>query len=336
MAAPDRFARRLAEQARRGPGGRARVRLRAVLAGLGHTRRSKAVVASVRRTLGAHGLAIDLGVDSPPTLDDEVSVELAAPVHVIQPAPAHAPLRSAVDMTASAQRAIAATIDVRVRSADGDSSGAGFIVDPDGIAVTACHVVTVSGLIVRRVRVRLASRRRTMGTVVRAHPKLDFAVLWLDLPGPHPFLPPGDARALLPAEQALAVGHPGILNATGELETLRSTVTTGTVANPGAVLAGVEWIQMNTDIDPGNSGGPLVNAAGQAVGVNVWKAAEIGAGKMALPIDYLLRDIAEARRVRRPGAGLGWLCPLCGWLDIGRRRWFCRNCGATRGHEAED
>ena len=175
-----------------------------------------------------------------------------------------------------------------------------------------------------------------MGTVVRAHPKLDFAVLWLDLPGPHPFLPPGDPRALLPAEQVLAVGHPGILNETGDVETLRSTVTTGTVANPGAALAGVEWIQMNTDIDPGNSGGPLVNAAGQVVGVNVWRVSEIGAGKMALPIDYLLGDVAEARRMGRPGAGRGWLCPLCGWLDLGRRRWFCRSCGATRGHEAGD
>lgn len=336
MAAPDRFARRLAEQARRGPGGRARVTLRAVLAGLGHTRRSKAVVASVRRTLSAHGLSIDFGVDSPPTLDDEVSVELAALVHAFQPAPAPTPLRPAVDMTAAAQCAIAATIEVRVRSADGDSSGAGFIIDPDGIAITACHVVSVSGLIVRRARMRLASRRRTMGTVVRAHPKLDFAVLWLDLPGPHPFLPPGDPSALLPAEQVLAVGHPGILSETGEVETLRSTVTTGTVANPGASLAGVEWIQMNTDIDPGNSGGPLVDAAGQAVGVNVWKASEIGAGKMALPIDYLLGDIAEAMRMGRQGAGRGWLCPLCGWLDLGRRRWFCRNCGATRNHESED
>ena len=102
-------------------------------------------------------------------------------------------------MTAAAQRAIAATVEVRVRSADGDSSGAGFIVDPDGIAVTACHVVTVSGLIVRRVRVRLASRRRTMGTVVRAHPKLDFAVLWLELPGP--------SSRFLPVAGALEIGR---------------------------------------------------------------------------------------------------------------------------------
>jgi S1-C subfamily serine protease len=312
------------------------LRLRAVLAGLGHTRRSKAVVASVRRTLSVHGLSIDFGVHRPPALDDEVSVALSAPVVAIQPAPVPAPLRPALDMTAAAKRAIAATVEVRARSASGDSSGAGFIVHPEGIAVTACHVVTVSGMIVRRVRVRLASRRRTMGTVVRAHPKLDFAVLWLDLPGPHPFLPPGDPRALLPAEQVLAVGHPGILNETGEVETLRSTVTTGTVANPGAALAGVEWIQMNTDIDPGNSGGPLVNATGQAVGVNVWKASEIGAGKMALPIDYLLGEIAEATRMGRQKAGRGWLCPLCGWLDLGRRRWFCRNCGTTRGHEARD
>ena len=59
MGAGDRYAKRLAEQARRGPGGPARVTLRVVLAGLGHTRRSKAVVASARRTHGAHGPSMD-------------------------------------------------------------------------------------------------------------------------------------------------------------------------------------------------------------------------------------------------------------------------------------
>jgi S1-C subfamily serine protease len=172
---------------------------------LGHARRSKSVIASVRRTLGAHGLSIDLSVDRPRSLDDEVSVALAPVAPVIEPAPVLPALRPTVDLTLAAERAIAPTIEVRVRTSEGEASGAGFVIDPDGLAVTACHVVVGDAGILRRVRVRLANGRRTMCTVVRAHPKIDFAVLWLDSPGPHSSLSIGDPRALLLAGQAVGV-----------------------------------------------------------------------------------------------------------------------------------
>jgi S1-C subfamily serine protease len=327
MAIADRYARKLAEQLRRRPAGRSSVRLRTVLEGLGHARRSARVVEHVRQTLRAHGMAIELSVADPPSLDDEVPVALIPAS--LPPAPRLEPpvLPPAVDLTAAAQRAISATIEIRV----GDGIGAGFIVDPAGLAVTACHVVQGEDGIARRVRVRFASRRRTMGTVVRAHPKLDFALMWLDAPGPHPALPIGDPGALRPAEAVLAVGHPGIADIEARADALRYTVTTGTVANPGVEVGGAQWIQMNNDIDPGNSGGPLVNAAGEAVGVIAWKYQDIGAGKMALPIDYVLDEIEQAKRNGKAGAGRGRLCARCGWLDLGRRRWFCRNCGAAHG-----
>jgi S1-C subfamily serine protease len=329
MAIGERYARRLAEQLQRRPAGHFRMPLRQILSGLGHTRRSARGVEAVQQTLRSHGVSIEFSVDHPASLDEEVPVALIPPAAPpLQPNPDPAILRPAVDLTAAAQRAIQATVEVRVRTAAGDASGAGFIIDPDGLVVTACHVVQGDSGIARRVHVRMASRRRTMGTVVRAHAKLDFALVWMDRPGPHPALSLGDPQALKPAEAVLAVGHPSISDLSSQVEVLRYTVTTGTVANPRAELSGVEWIQMNTDIDPGNSGGPLVNAAGDVVGVNVWKYADIGAGKMALPIDYLLDEVRQAKKLGRRGAARGRLCPSCGWLDLGTRRWFCRNCGA--------
>ena len=329
MAIGERYARRLAEQLQRRPAGHSRMPLRQILSGLGHTRRSARAVEAIQQTLRAHGVSIEFSVDHPASLDDEVPVALIPPAAPpLQPNSDPAILRPAVDLTAAAQHAIQATVEVRVRTATGDASGAGFIIDPDGLVVTACHVIQDDSGIARRVSVRMASRRRTMGTVVRAHAKLDFALVWLDLAGPHPALSFGDPQALRPAEPVLAVGHPSISDLSSQVEVLRYTVTTGTVANPRAELSGVEWIQMNTDIDPGNSGGPLVNASGDVVGVNVWKYADIGAGKMALPIDYLLDDVRQAKKLGRSGAARGRLCPSCGWLDLGTRRWFCRNCGA--------
>ena len=330
MAVAERYARRLAERLRREPGRQAHVALRTILKNLGHARRTKAVVASVRQVLGAHGISANFTVSRPPTLDDDVTLALAPPQLALQPPAITEVLRPAVDLTAAARRALSATIEVRLRSADGNACGTGFLIDSNGLAVTACHVVTGDRGIARRAAVRTASRKRGGATVVAAHPKLDFALLQLDAPGPHSYLSFGDPRALQPAEQVVAVGHPTFLDELMEVETLRSTVTTGTIANPTAAVHGVEWIQMNTDIDPGNSGGPLVNAAGQVLGVNVWKYEDLGAGKMALPIDYLLDDIDRVVTMGRQCAERGWLCPACGWRDLGRRRWFCRNCGVSR------
>jgi S1-C subfamily serine protease len=109
---------------------------------------------------------------------------------------------------------------------------------------------------------------------------------------------------------------------------LTNTVSTGVVANPNCPQRGVEWIQMTTDIDPGNSGGPLVNRRGEVIGINCWKYTTVAAAKMALPLDYLEEDVAMAAQRGRDGHRTGRTCSICGSFES-ETDWFCPTCGAA-------
>jgi S1-C subfamily serine protease len=207
--------------------------------------------------------------------------------------------------------------------------GSGFLVHSDGLLVTACHVLDGPGGIAKRATVRLNDGRESTASLVRAHRPLDFALLWLDTPDTYPVLTVGDAGKTRYAESVLAVGHPGVSNGLGEVRALRNTVSTGIVANPTCSERGVDWIQMTTDIDPGNSGGPLVNPRGEVIGVNCWKFTSVAAAKMALPIDYLSDDLAAAIQRGRDGHSSGRVCSICGWFEAEPAVWFCPTCGAA-------
>jgi S1-C subfamily serine protease len=219
-----------------------------------------------------------------------------------------------------AEQTVRATVFIK-----GDRGfGSGFIVHEDGLVVTACHVLDSSAGLATKATVRLHDGRESTASLIRAHRSLDFALLWLNKSDPYPSLTIGDAEKLRYAETVLAVGHPGI----GDTA-LTNTVSTGVVANPASSHGGVEWIQMTTDIDPGNSGGPLVNRRGEVVGINCWKFTAVAAAKMALPLDYIEHDIAEATAKGRNGYKSGYVCSICGGFEFETQDGFCPTCGAA-------
>jgi len=228
------------------------------------------------------------------------------------------------DLSDVAERTVRSTVLVKVDH----GHGSGFIVHPDGLVVTACHVVDGSTGLARKATVRLDDGREATASLFRAHRALDFALLWIDAPGRYPALSVGDSTRLRFAEAVLAVGHPGIPGGPGALN---NTVSTGVVANPACSQRGVDWIQMTTDIDPGNSGGPLVNSRGEAVGINCWKYLAVAAAKMALPLDYLTEDLIAAANRGREGYVNGKVCSICGSYDDAPSDWFCVICGAAYG-----
>ncbi|PYN67669.1 MAG: hypothetical protein DMD90_05770 [Candidatus Rokuibacteriota bacterium] len=153
------------------------------------------------------------------------------------------------------------------------ASGSGFLIDPEGVIVTNAHVVED----VTTAQVRLFDGRRFTGKVIGRDSRVDLALLKLDGVKGLPTLALADSNRVRVGEFVLALGHPF---------GLEHTVSFGIVSRKGAPLTvaapGFDFIQTDAAINPGNSGGPLVNMAGQVIGVNSM-AARNGSIGFAIP-----------------------------------------------------
>jgi serine protease Do len=173
--------------------------------------------------------------------------------------------------------------------------GSGFVIHPSGYVVTNAHVVERS----TSVQVRLASGRRLTGTVVGRDRRVDLALVKIDAPEPLPVLPLGNSESLAVGELVLALGHPF---------GLEQTVSLGIVSRKGAPLQaaapGFDFIQTDAAVNPGNSGGPLVDMSGQVVGVNTM-AARNGSIGFAIPINLIKTLLPQL--LAKGSVEWGWL-----------------------------
>ena len=198
----------------------------------------------------------------------------------------------------------------RVRERQVDSVGSGFFFDDAGHIVTNYHVIEGAESVAS---VGLPDGRVLDVELVGVDERTDIAVLRAkgdDLP----HLPIGDSDGLMRGEWAIAIGNPfGLL-----IQDPEPSVSVGVVsANHRRVSRRVgrgerlyqDLIQTDAAINPGNSGGPLVNALGEAIGVNTMifspSGGSVGLG-FAIPIDRVKRVVAEVIRYghrRDPWAG---------------------------------
>jgi serine protease Do len=158
--------------------------------------------------------------------------------------------------------------------------GSGFIVSSDGIILTNAHVVREA----KQVTVKLSDRREFAAKVLGSDTATDVAVLKIDAKG-LPTVKLGDAKALQVGDWVLAIGTPF---------GFEQTATQGIVSAKGRSLPGdsyVPFIQTDAAVNPGNSGGPLFDAAGRVVGINAQIFSRSGGFQglaFAIPIDVAL------------------------------------------------
>ena len=178
-------------------------------------------------------------------------------------------------------------------------SGSGFLVTPDGFAVTNSHVVDGRPELVATT----SDGDRLRARVVGDDPATDLAILRLaatDLPWSRL----GDSAALRVGQLVIAMGSP---------LGLESTVSTGIVSALGRSLRGRDGrlidkvVQHTAPINPGNSGGPLVDSRGQVIGVNtamIAMAQGLGLAVPASTAEWVLQEILAHGHARRRQLGI--------------------------------
>jgi S1-C subfamily serine protease len=314
------YARELAQKVGASSKRQVSIKARTLLKGFDYFRRTPAIIQEIDRQLELCNLKCDFNMVYPHSLDERVSIRLAAVspelnLETISAAMQHYGLSSTDPITS----AVSATVEIFTDI----GTGSGFIVHPDGLVITGRHVVNnEEGVSLRRVKVCLYSQQKNEltveGTIFRSHPRLDFALLWLDGPGPFPTLPLGNPQQARHTQTVYAIGAPA---------GLPNTVSRGIISNPLARFNMLECLQSDAAIDRGNSGGPLVTEAGQAIGINLWGLGDFDAAKFSIPVDYLKEDLKTAIAAGREACLKAVYCTVCGFADFNEPTWFCRNCG---------
>ncbi len=186
------------------------------------------------------------------------------------------------------------------------SLGSGFIFRPEGYILTNYHVVNGAD----NITVRLSDKMELSGEVVGTDPATDLAVLRIKAEHPLPSIPLGNSDSILVGDWVIAIGNPF------PSQGLDRTVTVGVVSAVGRkdLYFGDEtptyqsYIQTDASINPGNSGGPLVNLAGEVIGINAAIASPTGSNVgigFAIPINFakmVIPDLMAKGKVAR-----GWL-----------------------------
>ena len=154
--------------------------------------------------------------------------------------------------------------------------GTGFFISPDGLVVTNRHVVGGA----KSVTIELLSGKRLRGRVTFTHRSLDLAHVQIEARGHYTAIPVGDSDSVRLGEEVIAIGYP-----LGRMLGDEPTVSVGIVSAKRDNL-----LQTDAALNPGNSGGPLVNTDGEVVGVVVSRL--------------------EEDRQGRPIAGIGFAIPI--------------------------
>lgn len=194
------------------------------------------------------------------------------------------------------------------------STGTGFYLKDVDLIVTNEHVIRDN----RRVAIEGDNFKKQLVPVIYTDPKYDLAFLEapgdIDLPG----VQLGSSKSIVEGDQILAIGHPF---------GLKYTTTQGIISNTQHEIGDIQYFLHDAALNPGNSGGPLVDLEGNVVGVNTFIIKDGNNIGFSLPADYLEKTIQEFLGANRE---IGSRCSSCSNLVFASTidQSYCPYCGS--------
>ncbi len=198
---------------------------------------------------------------------------------------------------------------VKINTADG--SGSGFYLKSKGIIVTNHHVI--SGM--QRVAVETQDQKRYAAKVHFVDPTYDLAFLIPEKKMDAPEATFESLKSIQNMERVSVLGFPF---------GMPFTITEGIVSSTKQLVNGKNYIQTDAAVNPGNSGGPLVNSKGKIIGITTCKFSNADNVGFALPIDNLFEDLSIFTQNKKKQYSVK--CSSCSNLLL-KETEYCPNCG---------
>jgi serine protease Do len=205
--------------------------------------------------------------------------------------------------------------NVIVQIATPNSTGTGFYLRDRGVVVTNHHVVEGH----RSVVIEGTKFTKQLARVRYTDQKYDLA--FLDAPTSEQEMPEvtlGTHRVIRERDKVTAIGHPF---------GLKFSVKGGIISNTREVMNGIPYLHIDAALNPGNSGGPLVNEEGEVVGINTFVIRDGDNTGFSLPVNFLHQTLEDYRKANSDNACRCASCMSIMTLELANKN-LCSVCGS--------